>query len=152
MKKGIDYCKDCWPDGWSEAQVSRSRLRKVAEGSGGRCATHWRLEKDRRKAVGHEARVQKVYGLQLGDYGRLYDAQGGRCAFCRRATGKRRKLAVDHDHETGLVRGLLCSVCNQLLGHLRDDPATARRIAEYLEFPPADRLGIRAIHEEKREE
>lgn len=81
--------------------------------------------------------VQKTYGLGPGDYERLYAAQGGYCAGCRRARGVVRKLAVDHHHGTGEVRGLLCGVCNQLVGHFRDDPSTFLRLAEYLTSPPA---------------
>jgi hypothetical protein len=78
-----------------------------------------------------------VYGLKPGQYEQLYGAQNGVCAICRRATGKTRALSVDHDHATGFVRGLLCSPCNKILGHLRDDPNIALGIYFYLENPPA---------------
>ena len=120
-------CKDCLPDS----------KRPVVEKSGGRCATHWRTEKARRKKAAHENRVQKVYGLADGDYDRLYAYQGGVCAICGRARGVARRLAVDHDHATGFVRGLLCSTDNKILGHLRDDPELAQRIVNYLNSPPA---------------
>jgi Recombination endonuclease VII. len=93
-----------------------------------------------------------VYGLKPGEYGKLYLTQGGTCAICRRATGATRALAVDHDHKTGLVRGLLCSPCNKLLGHLRDDVELARGIVTYLLEPTARRLGIEALHEDFRKE
>lgn len=85
----------------------------------------------------HDAYVAKTYGIKLGDYARLYAAQGGKCYICQRATGKARRLAVDHDHVTGLVRGLLCKPCNRMLGHARDDSMMFRRAAGYLERPPA---------------
>jgi hypothetical protein len=81
--------------------------------------------------------VAAVYGLKDGQYEALYAAQGGVCAICRRAKGLTKKLAVDHDHKTGYVRGLLCSPCNKLLGHLRDDPNLAAGIWAYLVKPPA---------------
>ncbi len=77
--------------------------------------------------------VIKTYGLELGDYDRLYQGQGGVCAICRRATGKTKRLAVDHDHDTGLVRGLLCGPCNKLVGYFRNSPEAFLRAAEYLE-------------------
>jgi hypothetical protein len=92
----------------------------------------------------------KVYGLKPGQYKLLYDFQGGFCAICVRANGATRKLSVDHDHKTGLVRGLLCRPCNDLLGHIRDNVATAHRIVRYLESPPAAALGMNAVHEENR--
>lgn len=83
--------------------------------------------------------VQKTYGLGEGDYARLLAYQAGRCWICRRATGATKRLAVDHDHKTEKVRGLLCGPCNQLLGHVRDDPEVLIRAAQYLLHPPAQR-------------
>ena len=90
-----------------------------------------------RKAASHEAYVLKTYGLKAGQYQALHEAQGGVCYICQRATGKTKKLAVDHDHRTGFVRGLTCGPCNSLLAHIRDDIQTAHRIVEYLVNPPA---------------
>jgi hypothetical protein len=63
-------------------------------------------------------------------------SQKGRCAICfsESAGGRCGKFAVDHCHKTGRVRGLLCAICNYVLGLLRDDPAAFRRAAAYLEF------------------
>lgn len=64
--------------------------------------------------------MKKQYGITLDEYATLLASQGGACAICRRQeTGKR--LAVDHDHTTGVVRGLLCQKCNTALGLLGDD-------------------------------
>lgn len=150
-------CKDCLDEFGVEVNGAKVlplhlRPRPLVPGSGRRCATHWRDEKKRRKGQTHEKRVQKEYGLKPGEYGQLYLAQGGQCAFGCGATGASRKLSVDHDHKTGLVRGLLCRPCNDLLGHLRDDPERARLIITYLVDPPARRLGITAVHKEMREE
>lgn len=93
------------------------------------------------KAASHDKMVQRVYGLAPGEYERLYALQGGRCAILRcRATGKSKKLAVDHDHVTGAPRGLLCSNHNREIGANRDDPEVFRSIAEYLENPPAQQV------------
>jgi hypothetical protein len=155
----MKHCRDCVTEFGVVASGGKvffppahHRPRPVVEESGGRCATHWRNEKKRRKGSAHEKRVQKVYGLAAGDYDRLYEFQGGRCAICQVATGATKKLAVDHDHHSGEARGLLCSVCNKLLGHLRDDLDAVLRIYIYLKNPPAARLNIRAIHEENRNE
>lgn len=90
----------------------------------------------------HDTRVCLVYGLQPGEYQKLYQAQGERCYICQRATGAVRRLAVDHDHAVGdgvreSVRGLLCKPCNRLLGHARDNPEFFERAAAYLRQPPA---------------
>jgi hypothetical protein len=81
--------------------------------------------------------VQAIYGLAEGDYEKLYRFQDGRCAGCQRATGRTKRLAVDHSHLTGEVRGLLCGPCNRMVGWFRDDPSTFGRLANYLVNPPA---------------
>jgi len=145
-------CKDCIADWDQESDVPAAIWKpRPAPHPGPRCATHWREEKKRRKGSTHEKRVQTEYGLGAGDYDRLYEFQGGVCFICRRANGRTRKLSVDHDHKTGLVRGLICRPCNSLLGHLRDDAGAAHRIAQYLLDPPARRMGLVAVHRENRE-
>lgn len=106
-----------------------------------------RAEERARRAAAHDARVSRIYRIPRGAYAALYTAQGGRCALCRRATGRSKRLAVDHDHATGEVRGLLCSVCNRMLGHMRDDLAFAARIHAYLLNPPA-RLVLAGLADE----
>jgi hypothetical protein len=82
----------------------------------------------------------KVYGVTVEQYEAMYAAQGGRCAVCRKATGKARRLAVDHNHATGEPRGLVCGPCNILIGKLADDPAAFEAIANYLRHPTWRRL------------
>ncbi len=61
--------------------------------------------------------------------------QGGRCAICEtdEPRGRHSTFNVDHNHETGVVRGLLCCDCNLSIGKLGDDPARLRAAADYLE-------------------
>ncbi len=80
------------------------------------------------------------YGLSQDQYDAMQLAQGGLCAVCRRPertkhpqSGKVMCLAVDHNHETMKVRGLLCSKCNRALGWLDDDPLRIRALADYVE-------------------
>ncbi|MCX4912876.1 endonuclease VII domain-containing protein [Streptomyces sp. NBC_00687] len=124
-----------------KAKGSRGPMpKRPAPHKGPRCTTHHREAKKAMKAAVHESRAQKVYGLGPGDYDRLYALQGGRCPICLRATGKTRRLSIDHDHATGDVRGLLCRPCNTLLGHARDELEFFKRAYRYLKFPPARRL------------
>lgn len=134
MTEVTKICKDCYPPG-----TLLSALRKKprpAPHPGPRCTTHWREKQKAVKAANHEKRVQNTYGLEAGEYARLYTFQGGLCALCRRATGASRRLSVDHDHATGEVRGLLCRPCNTLLGHARDKLSFFRRGIGYLTMPP----------------
>jgi hypothetical protein len=104
----------------------------------------WYTQGSRCKACASEAtysaHILKSYGITYQFYLALYHAQGGACYICRKKPGKKR-LAVDHNHETGEVRGLLCPGsdygCNTMLGYIRDNVDTARRMVAYLEDPPA---------------
>ncbi len=74
-----------------------------------------------------------LYGLEPGQFDAMLAAQGGGCAICHEpASSDGRGLHVDHDHETGRVRGLLCNSCNHGLGKFRDDPALLRAAIKYL--------------------
>ena len=74
----------------------------------------------------------RTYGLTLDAYRAMIQAQGSVCAICRKACATRQRLSVDHDHQTGIVRGLLCRKCNLGIGHLGDDPAILQRAIDYL--------------------
>lgn len=91
----------------------------------------------------HEKRVGDIYGLGPGQYDELLAHQGGVSAIAGMRPGIKR-LAVDHDHKTGEVRGLLTKHENfYLIGWLEtfDDPfAVLEAAAEYLRNPPAKRL------------
>lgn len=71
------------------------------------------------------------------DYAALLDHQDGRCAICGIIPSEFLQLAVDHDHLTGEIRGLLCTRCNLLIGYLKENVRWLRRSAEYLESPPS---------------
>lgn len=75
----------------------------------------------------------KRYGLTHEAYESMLLAQGGVCAICGGMSPGGRRLAVDHDHVTGVVRALLCGTCNTGLGSYKDDPALLRAAAVYLE-------------------
>lgn len=115
-------CKDCEPGS-----------KRPAGYPGPRCATHHRLFKRSRKEANHDRVVVQVYGLEPGEYAKIYEKQGGVCYICRRAKGTTKKLAVDHNHKTGRVRGLLCGPCNRYLGYVHDSQAAYARGVAYLE-------------------
>lgn len=87
-------------------------------------------------SAAHASRIKSKYGISSDDYNRLFNLQGGRCAICRNPPAKK-QLAVDHDHTTGLVRGLLCSRCNdELLSAMYHKPKIAMNAYNYLTEPP----------------
>lgn len=82
--------------------------------------------------------LRRTYGLGLADYEQILHEQGGGCGICgKTAEQEGRNLAVDHDHETQRIRGLLCGYCNhRLVGRHRlglDSPRRLRAAADYLD-------------------
>lgn len=78
------------------------------------------------------------YGITEQTYWEMFEAQGGVCAICKQAEtrinrGTLAHLAVDHDHNTGRVRGLLCATCNAGIGHFRDDTDLLQSAIVYLQ-------------------
>lgn len=74
----------------------------------------------------------KKFGISLDEYNSILDRQFGVCAICHGVEKTGRSLAVDHDHKTNRVRGLLCSKCNTAIGQIGDSPLIALNIASYL--------------------
>ena len=93
--------------------------------------------------------ILEKYGLTRAMYEKLALAQQGRCAGCR-CQPRMQRLGVDHSHaleklygkgDPRSVRGLLCGMCNhKVLGTVRDNPETLKRLVAYLEDPPAPRI------------
>lgn len=84
-------------------------------------------------------KLKSQYGITLDEYDLIFDEQGGLCAICGKAEESRNnqgvigRLQVDHDHETGKVRGLLCQKCNRGLGFFDDNISKLINAAKYLE-------------------
>lgn len=83
--------------------------------------------------------LKKKYGMTVKEYDAMFEAQGMRCAICRSDDPRWKKgWHVDHCHESGVVRGILCQKCNLMIGMAADNMATLARAIEYLggvEFP-----------------
>ena len=85
------------------------------------------------------------YGLEFADFEKLLNACGHRCPLCRRSFVHRtRPACVDHDHRSGLVRGLICGPCNEAIGMHHDNGGWFARVGSYLDSPPA--AGVIGAH------
>ena len=71
------------------------------------------------------------YGISIDDYNALLIKQAGKCGICKKE--KDETLCVDHDHETGVVRGLLCTSCNKAIGLLGDTRESLQSALDYLD-------------------
>jgi len=86
---------------------------------------------EKRKQDSRKRRL-KSYGLSFDDYDKMLIAQNNVCAICKNPSNGR-KLVVDHNHSTDVVRGLLCDYCNLALGPLKEDPIRIKTLLIYLE-------------------
>lgn len=86
-----------------------------------------------------QAHLMKKYGIDAMQYHLLHEQCGGVCMICKQPEsaldrwGKPKRLSVDHDHNTGFIRGLLCARCNPALGLFADNPELLRQAAQYLD-------------------
>ncbi len=113
-RKPVTRCKACYP------------IRTIA----------WkRNNPDKAKRYEWRTNLRMYYGIDIVDWERMFEAQGGRCAICRVATqsAQGRRLAVDHDHASGRVRSLLCGNCNRGLSGFKDNTELLMRAIEYLQ-------------------
>ena len=107
-----------------------------------------------RKVADRERHLRKKYGIGIDDINLLREEQGYCCKLCGRHESEIRpkkrtrikgraidSLVVDHCHDTGAIRGLVCTKCNNGLGAFRDDPVLLRKGIMYLEEARADSRG-----------
>ncbi len=87
--------------------------------------------RDHRKSY-RRRRTVAAYGLTTDEHAQMLKSQGGVCALCKSTCRTGKALAVDHDHATGKVRGLLCSSCNLGIGKLKDSPDIIAAALMYL--------------------
>lgn len=140
-------CPDCVREGDVEPQpIGRFYvMRKQPDGYDSYCKKHRNIRKratTQRSVVQpisrFRARLRANYGLTLAQYETMLAAQGGGCAICGAPPSStqnygRERLAVDHDHSSGAVRGLLCAACNKGLGHFLDSVESLARAIVYLQ-------------------
>ena len=82
--------------------------------------------------AGRRGYLKRHYGITQEEYDAMLIKQAGGCAICGKPPLDVKFLSVDHNHQTGKVRGLLCRKCNLAIGILQDDPSLLRRAVNYL--------------------
>jgi hypothetical protein len=146
-------CIDCWrvinkrtPE--QNREYRARNLESIRERDRERIKPHYKTmakakyDRRRRAQTKEEYRSWKLkssYGISLEDYNVMHKDQGGLCAICSNPETRKanhgpwtKRLAVDHCHASGRVRGLLCQDCNTAIGLLRDDAAIAASANRYL--------------------
>lgn len=124
-------CKPCW------AAYMKEYSKTYRKGPSGKAASKAYRERTKEKQKGY--RLKQDFGITLEQYQQMLEEQSGVCACCGKPetatynkTGVTKQLAVDHDHATGEIRGLLCGRCNTALGLLQDSEDTIMSLLTYL--------------------
>ena len=99
--------------------------------------------------VNKNRRLMREFGITLDQYEQLLAEQGGVCAICKSPPPGRRLMPVDHDHDTGVVRGILCHFCNIGLGMFKDNPKSLSAAIIYLAALAAEPPTCRLWREER---
>ena len=88
---------------------------------------------ERYKTKARDSLLKRCFGITLEEYGKMLENQGDVCAICGGSPdAKGKEFAVDHDHNTGKIRALLCRGCNVGIGNLKDDPELLEKAAAYI--------------------
>jgi len=118
-------CKEC------QKTHSREHWKKIAT----RESEKKKIYHLNNRKVAHGWHLKSKYGITLVDYQKMLDLQNGKCAICGsdKPKGNYRHFAVDHNHTTGELRGLLCTQCNTGIGLLQDSPDLLLKAAEYIQ-------------------
>lgn len=130
------YCKDCglMLDGRNRTYCKKCAIvqtKRWQQDNPDKRLEWLRNNPDSRRATQRKSQLKFKYGLTPEDVDAMYEAQGGRCAACGDLF--RKNPDIDHDHDTGAVRALLCMPCNRALGMCFDDPRRLRLLADYIE-------------------
>ncbi|QNP73677.1 endonuclease VII domain-containing protein [Streptomyces roseirectus] len=115
------YCRECWS--------AYHQARQLAKGKNVRPRVEAPPGHKYCRACGRARHLKRNYNLTESQRDEMIAEQKGLCVICLKAPA----VHVDHCHETGRVRGVLCFNCNSAIGKLGDDPDAVRRAASYLE-------------------
>lgn len=129
------YAND--PTPLSKEELARSRAYHAAnkEARNARARSMRAADPDKER----NRKLIQRFGITLNEYNQMHDAQNGLCKICGNPEELDRRLAVDHNHETGKVRGLLCFKCNVILGHIEGlGLAMIAKVLDYLDEEQPD--------------
>ena len=96
-----------------------------------------------KKLLFKENNLKRNYDLTQEEYNKILLEQGNKCIICGKDQSESQKaFAVDHNHITGRVRGILCSWCNTGIGLFKDDPKTLYRAIQYLYKNDTEKIAV----------
>lgn len=139
----INVCRDCrstYVYGWRTENREIVKTKKSAYYQKNKEQINEKKKQDRKtnKSKYKEHNLMYFFGMTLAEYDMLFEQQNGICAICKNPetschqSGKIKDLAVDHDHKSGKIRGLLCSSCNMGLGKFKENAEYLRGAIAYI--------------------
>lgn len=135
QKDGLTYaCKPCRRKAQKEYNDKHPEIRqKILKKNRDWRRQYWKRPENTAKL--RDQHLKQNYGITLKEYDEMFDKQNGVCGICKRPerTEKNKNLCVDHCHETGKIRELLCSHCNRALGLLNENKDFFLNAVAYLE-------------------
>jgi hypothetical protein len=117
-------CKTC------EKQYKKDRYQSRQQELAEVQSNRRRADPDKYYATAKASRIRTKYGLEPEDVERMMKEQDGKCAICQAVLDA---TCIDHCHDTGMIRGLLCTYCNKGLGFFRDNVQSLAAAIVYLE-------------------
>lgn len=131
---GAKYCKSCNITKPIDEFYLRNKISMVRHSTCKECDKK-RVKENTCPIRKRELQLQRDYGITLNEYNQMLLDQNNQCAVCNTTDpgGKHGKFMVDHCHNTGKVRGLLCKRCNIALGEVGDNINTLQKMIEYLQ-------------------
>ena len=138
-KRGLKTCTSCNED---KPRSEFYRRKNCSDGINSHCKScenkeikAWRENNpDKQALINRRTRLKTVYGITPEQYDELLDKQNGCCAICERSQDEfKTRLAVDHNHSSGEIRGLLCNYCNHRVIGRHKDGELLRKMANYVD-------------------
>lgn len=122
LAKQSEWRKEQWANNPEYREKIKAQLKKARDNNP-------EFRKNARKS-----NLKRQYGMTPEEYDQMLEEQDGRCKICGTHQSElKRRLAIDHCHKSGKIRGLLCADCNTGIGHLKDDPKILEKAKQYLE-------------------
>lgn len=127
------YIPTCQMDGCKEPKL-RGRGHKYCAKHNAEAAKSSTVYRERARVREGRRKRERQFGVSHDEFLAMLATQDDVCAICRNGNDGARQLSIDHDHETGAIRGLLCDRCNPMLGYARDQIPVLSAAIEYLRF------------------
>ena len=134
QKDGYTYsCKDCRNKKYNQwAKNNKDKVREKNSKNHEKRKSYYQSEEGVKSS--RKAHLKRMFGITLEEYDKKLNEQNGVCEICSEPEKSIRNnfLAVDHSHETGKIRGLLCTNCNRALGLFKDNIELLEKAIKYL--------------------